>query len=87
MLARTRPAKTHIEELHLRIGQDLALHSAPRFLEAVVVGLVKHHELEDGLPVVFPRRHLVFRNTILKEPFVRGHAAERSHEDFRDEER
>ena len=47
MLARTRPAKTHIEELHLRIGQDLALHSAPRFLEAVVVGLVEVREFKE----------------------------------------
>ena len=39
--------KPHIQQLHLRIGQVLALHSAPRFLEAVVVGLVEVHEFED----------------------------------------
>ena len=78
--------KPHIKQLHLRIGQVLALHSAPRFLEAVVMGLVEVHAPEDGIQTVFLRRHFVFRNTILKEPVIRGHAAERSQEDFRDED-
>ena len=36
--------KPHIKQLHLRIGQVLGPHSAPRFLEAVVVGLVEVSE-------------------------------------------
>ena len=79
--------KPHIEQLHLGVDQVLGSHSAPRFLEAFIVFLVEVHEPEDGIQTVFPRRHLVFRNTILKEPVVRGHAAERSHEDLRDEDR
>ena len=79
--------KPHVEQLHLRIGQVINLHCAPRFLEAVIVLLVEVHELADGLRAVFSRRHLVCRNAILKESVVRGHAPERSHEDFRDEDR
>ena len=79
--------KPHIEEFHLRIDEVSDPHSAPRFLEAVVVLLVKVHEPADGLRAVFSRRHLVCRNAILKEPVVRGHAPERSHEDLRDENR
>lgn len=79
--------KPHIQQLHLRIKQVLGPHFAPRFLEAVIVGLVEVHEPEDGIQTVFLRRHFVFRNTILKEPVIRGHTAERSHEDLRDEDR
>ena len=79
--------KPHIEEFHLRIDEVISPHSAPRFLEAVIVLLVKVHEPADGLRAVFSRRHLVCRNAILKESVVRGHAPERSHEHFRDEDR
>ena len=79
--------KPHIKNLHLRIHQVVSLEASPRFLEAVLVCLVKVHEPEDGLQAVFPRRHLVCRNAILKESVVRGHAPGRSHEDFRDEDR
>ena len=79
--------KSHIEELHLRIDEVLALHSAPRFLEAIIVFLVEVDEPEDGVQAVFLRRHLVCRNANLKESVVRGHAPERSHKDFRDENR
>lgn len=44
--------KSHIEELHLRIDEVLALHSAPRFLEAVVVLLVKIREFEERILVI-----------------------------------
>ena len=79
--------QSHIEELHLRIDEVADPHSAPRFLEAVVVGLVKIRELAHRLQAVFRRCHLVCRNAILKESVVRGHAPERSHQDFRDEDR
>lgn len=79
--------KPHIEQLHLGIGQVLALHSAPHFLEAVVVGLVEVREPEDGIQTVFLRRHLVFLDAVDEESVIRGHTSERSHENFRDEDR
>ena len=79
--------KPHIQQLHLGIDQVLGPHSSPRFLESVVVLLVELRELAHRLQAVFLRCHFVFCNAILKEPVVRGHAAERSHEDFRDEDR
>ena len=49
--------------------------------------LVEVHEPEDGLPTVFPRRHLVFLDAVDEESVIRGHAAERSHQDLRVEDR
>ena len=49
--------------------------------------LVEVHELEEGIPAVLLRRHLVFLDAVDEEPVVRGHAPERSHEDLRDENR
>ena len=49
--------------------------------------LVELREPEDGLQTVFLRRHLVFLDAVDEESVVRGHAAERSHEDCRDEDR
>ena len=66
--------KPHIQQLHLRIHQAIAFEASPRFLQAVVVLLVEVDEPEDGRHAVFPRRHLVCRNAILKESVVRGHA-------------
>ena len=51
------------------------------------MGLVEVREPEYGLQIVFPRRHPAFLDTVDEEPVVRGHAAERSYEDFRDENR
>ena len=44
--------KPHIEEFHLRIRQVVGLHSAPRFLETVVVLLVKIREFEERILVI-----------------------------------
>ena len=43
--------KSHVEQLHLGINQAITLHSAPRFLEAVVVGLVEVREFEERILV------------------------------------
>ena len=51
------------------------------------MGLVELRELAHRLQAVFPHRYLVCRNAILEESVVRGHAPERSHQDFRDEDR
>ncbi len=79
--------KPHIKKLHLRIGQAVTLEALPRFLEAVVVLLVEFREREHRLQAVFLRRHLVFLDAVDKESVVRGHTAERSHQNFRDEDR
>ena len=49
--------------------------------------LVEVNEPADGLRGVFLRRHLVFLDAVDEESVIRGHAAERSHKDFRDEDR
>ena len=51
------------------------------------MGLVELRELAHRLQAVFLRRHLVFLDAVDEESVVRGHTAERSHEDFRDEDR
>lgn len=79
--------KSHIEQLHLGIDQVLGPHSSPRFLQAIVMLLVELRELAHRLEAVFLRRHLVFLDAVDEESVVRGHAAERSHQDLRDEDR
>ena len=44
--------KPHIKNLHLRIDEVADPHSAPRFLEAVVVLLVKIREFEERVLVI-----------------------------------
>ena len=44
--------KPHIEEFHLRIGEVADPHSAPRFLEAVVVILVKIRKFAEGFLII-----------------------------------
>ena len=44
--------KPHIEQLHLRIDEVISPHSTPRFLEAVVVLLVKIREFEERILVI-----------------------------------